>query len=265
MNLICKLLGHEPERDIIDRKPYFTIAAVIEDSCGARHAQLLTECERCRTTYHIGNTILQDEDGHPRDREARDQLRGVVSRAMSMLVERRKLALHLLDENAELRKQLTAANETRDAAADLYANLVESNKIANEIQSREDHQRIEDAGELAACLRNCLAQMAQMKGMFDDEDGTISSTMADAELALMHHEPDPSRPRPQMTVHDMTQLVCSQLPEGYDITITLQNGYGGATMDDPEGKLIETDVDAGDEGLEGQIQDLLQQACKAQP
>jgi flagellar capping protein FliD len=40
------------------------------------------------------------------------------------------------------------------------------------------------ADKLAAALRNLLEQTYQMKGMFPDEDNTISNAIDDAEHAL---------------------------------------------------------------------------------
>lgn len=66
-----------------------------------------------------------------------------------------------------------------------------------------------------------------------------------------------------MTIHEMTQLVCGELPEGYELKIAMENGAGEAVLYLPnEGYIDGTNL--ADAGIEKQIVELVKLA-KGEP
>lgn len=68
---------------------------------------------------------------------------------------------------------------------------------------------------------------------------------------------------PSMTVYDLTQLVCGELPEGFEMGIHLENGYGGVKLEMDDGGEVEGD-ELADSSLETQIVELVKLA-KGEP
>lgn len=59
MGLMCKVLGHEPER-AYGGGQFFQITAPYHDGCGRPHRDLWSKCERCGKKFYVGRTIDQE-------------------------------------------------------------------------------------------------------------------------------------------------------------------------------------------------------------
>ena len=68
---------------------------------------------------------------------------------------------------------------------------------------------------------------------------------------------------PSISLHDLTQLVCGELPEGFEMEIHLENGYGGVKLEMDDGGEVEGD-ELADSNLETQIIELVKLA-KGEP
>lgn len=68
---------------------------------------------------------------------------------------------------------------------------------------------------------------------------------------------------PSMTIHDMTQLVCGELPEGYELKIAMENGAGEAVLYLPEEGYIDG-TNLADADIEKQVVELVKLA-KGEP
>lgn len=63
-----------------------------------------------------------------------------------------------------------------------------------------------------------------------------------------------------MTINDLSNLVCKELPEHWEITISLENGYGGVNLYDPLGENVDFGGRWDGEDLEAQVKHALAKA-----
>lgn len=121
---------------------------------------------------------------------------------------------------------------TKEDGYEFISAFDEHDDAGRQLAARSSNVATPMASELAGALANCIEQIHQMKGMFDDEDGTIQEALDAAEEALNRYHDAPKVESAPQQVHvalrldgDLDAIAFTSRDEGQKFLDAQRYGY----------------------------------------